>query len=280
MTTQPHPEHPLEADARDVDPGPPSNVRLTAALSTAELHAFVGDKATQKHLLDVIWKRMGKGAPKDLVEDLVQQASLAMLSAKLGPHSAATASGWASRVAVCTVVDYFRREEVQAKWVDRKTDVENLPPDPDDASGPFAPDWLVTRWLAPLVAGDPRHQETYELLRYKAATDKTLAQVAAEHGMTEGALKSRIHTLKPRYEPQWKRRQQMFLLLLLFAATALAVLAWLLLRPAIPEIGPDIEPMPRPKATATVTVPEPEPFNQSMPTFGFGRKSPGPTHRP
>ncbi len=123
-------------------------------MSTAELRAFVGDEATQKHLLDGIWSRVGNGAPKDLVEDLVQQANLAMLSAKLGPHSAATAKGWASRVAVGTVIDYFRREEVQAKWVDREADVESLPPEPDDASGPFAPDWLVTTWLAPLVAGD------------------------------------------------------------------------------------------------------------------------------
>jgi hypothetical protein len=47
--------------------------------------------------------------------------------------------------------------------------------------------------------------------------------------MTEGALKSRIHALKTKYQPQWRRRQRMLMLLILFGvAVAVAVIAWLL----------------------------------------------------
>lgn len=51
--------------------------------------------------------------------------------------------------------------------------------------------------------------------------------------MTEGALKSRINALKTKYEPRWKRRQRMILLLILFGVAAvMAIILWLLSRPA------------------------------------------------
>ncbi len=47
--------------------------------------------------------------------------------------------------------------------------------------------------------------------------------------MTEGTLKSRIHALKMKYQPQWRRRQRMFVLLILFGvAAAVTALVWLL----------------------------------------------------
>jgi hypothetical protein len=58
---------------------------------------------------------------------------------------------------------------------------------------------------------------------------KTHAQVATDHGMTEGAFKSRIRALKTKYEPQWRRRQRTFILFLLAGvAAAIAAFAWLL----------------------------------------------------
>jgi hypothetical protein len=58
-----------------------------------------------------------------------------------------------------------------------------------------------------------------------------LAQVAADHGMTEGALKSRVHALKTKFEPHWKRRERMFLVLLLFCMAVVAAIVWVLWPP-------------------------------------------------
>jgi DNA-directed RNA polymerase specialized sigma24 family protein len=227
MTTNRRPmQHPTPM-AEAIDAAPPSDVRLTSSPSAPEIRAVVGDEAIQAHIRKVVWRRAGRKAPGDLVDELVQQANLAMLSAKSGPRSDATAQGWASKIAVRVVVDHFRREEAQAKWLDRDAEIEELAATPDDTSGPFVPAWLLTEWLAPLVANDPHHQQTYELLRHKASTQKTLAQVAADHGITEGALKSRVHALKAKYEPRWKRRQRMFLLLLLLYCAVGLALVWL-----------------------------------------------------
>jgi DNA-directed RNA polymerase specialized sigma24 family protein len=286
MSTPDHPpassrslSDPAEAvDAKDADAGPASDVRLTAALSAKDLRAFLGRKDTQSRIREVVVARVGKKAPRELVDDLVQQANIEMLASRSLPRSLATATGWASTIAARAIVHHLRRDAARAKWLVPEVEVEELASEPEEARGPVAPDWMLTAWLAPLVAHDPRHQETYELLLYKAATGKTHAQVAADHGMTDGALKSRVRALKAKYEPQWRRRQRMFLLLLLFCVGVAAVLGWLVFRPAVPDIGPDDEPMPRPTATATVSAPAP--FDQALPTAPFNGKPPLPPRRP
>jgi hypothetical protein len=129
------------------------------------------------------------------------------------------------------VANYFRREALHAKWLNPEAEVEELPIKPEESRNTAEPEWLLTGWLRPRVAGSEREQETYELLAYKAKTDKTYAQVAADHAMTEGALKSRVHSLRTKYEPQWKRRERMILLLILLGIAALLAIAWLLWPP-------------------------------------------------
>ena len=91
------------------------------------------------------------------------------------PRTMGTIEGWLGTITVRTVVNHFRLHAVDKKWLVPNVAVDELPP--DEPHGPLEPEWLVTKWLAPRIAGDPRLQETYELLRYKAETDKTLAQV-------------------------------------------------------------------------------------------------------
>jgi DNA-directed RNA polymerase specialized sigma24 family protein len=286
MSTPDHPpassrslsDLPEAADARDAHASPASDVRLTAALSAKELRAFLARTDTQNRIREVVVARVGKNAPRAVIDELVQEANVEMLESRSLPRSLATARAWVSAIASRAIVHRVLRDAAHAKWLVRGVEVEELASEPDEAPGPVAPEWMLTAWLAPLVAHEPRHQETYELLLYKAATGKTHAQVAADHGMTEGALKSRIRELKAKYEPRWRRRQRMFLLLLVFCVGVAAVLAWLVFRPAVPDIGPDDEPMPRPTATATASAPAP--FDQALPTAPFNGKPALPPRRP
>jgi DNA-directed RNA polymerase specialized sigma24 family protein len=220
----------LEADAKPVVAAPPSDVHLKTRLSGAELHAFLKRPDTQARIRAVVGARLDPGAPASLRDDLVQQANIDALEAKSPPRSLETATGWIGTVTARAIVNHFRRQSVHAKYLQRDVDVEELPHEPDEPPESLAPKWLLTEWLRPRVAGNPRDQETYELLVYKADTGKTHTEVAADHAMTEGALKSRIHALKTKYEPQWRRRQRMFLLLILFGiAAVVAAIVWLLL---------------------------------------------------
>ena len=219
----------LEGDTKTVVDAPASNARLKTSLSVVELHAFLARPATQAHIRKVVVARLNRTAPGTLIEDLVQDANLDASEAQSRPRSIETATGWMGTVTARAIVNHFRREAADAKYLEPGVDVQELPAEPDESQGSVAPEWLLTEWLRPRVAEDPRDQETYELLVYKAETGKTHAEVAADHGMTEGTLKSRIRALKMKHEPQWRRRQRMFLLMILFGvAAAVTALVWLL----------------------------------------------------
>ena len=241
MTTEKAKKDPgpsFEAAPKPPVDAPLSDVHLKTSLSSKELRAFLGRPATQARIREVVMARVDKKTPAALVDNLVQQANVDALMARSPPRSMETAMGWLGTLTVRAVVNHFRRDAVHANWLRRDVEVEELPPEPDESEEPFAPKWLVTGWLRPLVAQNPRDQETYELLVYKASTGKTHAQVAANHGMTEGALKTRVRALKTKYEPQWRRRREMFVLLILFGlAVTLAAIVWLL-SPSEDPVGP------------------------------------------
>jgi DNA-directed RNA polymerase specialized sigma24 family protein len=228
--------HGLGAEAKHVVPAPASDVRLTTHLTGAQLRDFVSRADTQRHIRKVIVARLNGQAPAHLIDDLVQQANLEVLASKSPPRSMATANGWVAIVAARTIAHHFRRDAVHAKWLKPEVEVEELATEAAEADGASDPKWLITNWLGPLVVENARDQETYELLLYKARTGKTHAEVAADHAMTEGALKTRIRALKTKYEPQWRRRQRMILVfILLGAAATIAALVWLLTPKASPR---------------------------------------------
>ena len=216
----------LEDEAPDDDDAPPSDVRRATTVTDEELRAFLALPDTQAQIRKIVLARI-RGKVSDVeVEDLVQEASVAVLTSTSRPKSMTTAMGWLGLVTARAVFDHFRRNKSRRQSLVLEDDVDAFPAD-DEPKGGFAPDWLVTRWLADRVASSPRHQATYELLLYKARNNLTLAQVAEKHCMTEGALKSRIHTLKMDYQPQWKRRERMFILVILLGIGLVVAIGWL-----------------------------------------------------
>ncbi len=208
---------------------PHSQVRLAKGVTDAQLRSLLGLRETQEYIRSVVVGRVRKETPRSDIDDLVNDANIAALTSKSRPRSMETARGWLGTVTARAVAIHFRRGAKHEKYLELEADVEELAAEPDDD---LEPRMSISPWLASQVAGNPRDQETYEILRYKAETGKSHAEVAADHAMTTAALKNRISKFKARYEPQWRARERMILVLLLFGiGVVVAVLAWLLLRP-------------------------------------------------
>jgi DNA-directed RNA polymerase specialized sigma24 family protein len=203
---------------------------LQRGISPEELRALLAKPETQRRIRAVVTSRLSKGADPSLADDLVQDANLVMLASRLGPRSAASAPGWIGTIARRAVADHFRRGGSDRKWIaPDEVDFDEVPARteaPDD-------DLLLTDWLARAVAGDARDAETLEMLLYKARLDATYDRVAADHGLTPVALRSRVNAFKNKYEAEWrKHRAMLVLLLLLSVAAVVAVAAWVWLRSA------------------------------------------------
>jgi DNA-directed RNA polymerase specialized sigma24 family protein len=218
---------------------PPANDDRLSTVTHEELRAYLCRADVQRRIREVVRARLGKDAPKQLAEDIAQDANVTMLSARALPRSMATADGWVSALARRAVVHHFRRGSCDAKWLDPEGDVDALPAD----GGEIPRDgWLISAWLAEAVQQNARDEETLELLVYQARTGKKYHEVAADHAITSQALKSRVHEFKKKYEPRWRRRQAMYVLIALLGAALVAIaaaLVWLLVRPAPADIRPD-----------------------------------------
>jgi len=267
-------------------------------VTRALLNAFLGTRAAQDRILQVVTYRCAKDTPRDVIEDLVQRASLKALTTKWLPRSVPRMRAWLSRLTQNEVVDYFREENARARWFDRKANVEELPPDPasegdeldvsTDPSDPPRPlqtvdDAMLCAWLATqkLSAAD---QLTLEMLRHREKTGEDNAQVAARFGMSLKAFESRLQRFKAKWGPRWSRerarRTRTMVFLWLVAGLALGLVAWLLWKGATRERvvtrPPVVPPVPSASASSSAT-PEPvEPpvFNQAAPTDG-GTLKPG-----
>ncbi len=238
----PHEEDAAPSSLRAVPDLPsalPANDDARSSISPKELRAFLCRHDVQRRIRGVVRTRLGKDAPKEVAEEIVQNANLAMLEANSRPRSMATALGWVSIAAARAVIHHFRRGAGDATWLDREADVDDQPGEQGEVPGHG---WSISQWLAEAVQQNSPDEETFELLVYKAQTERSYEQVAADHGITSAALRSRVHEFKKKYEPRWRRRQGMYVLILLLGAALVAIavtLAWLLLRPTPAEIGPD-----------------------------------------
>jgi DNA-directed RNA polymerase specialized sigma24 family protein len=225
-----------------------------------ELYAFLALESTQDRIRQVVRANVPPRTPRDVFDDIVQQANVNALGRKGRPTSAATLRPWISAVAKNAAIDHFRRATVQRSWEDRGVEVEEVPPEPADA--PARPDdpepepWLISTWLEKRVAHHESDRRTYALLVQKAREDKTYEELAAERGETVAALKNRVHEFKKKYLPQRRRheeRRDAVLLvlrfgrdvLLLAAAAAAILLAFLYAM----DLGP-FAPKPRPAPSA------------------------------
>jgi hypothetical protein len=174
--------------------------------------------------------------------------------------------GWVATVTQRTVADHLRGGRADAKWLKREAEVEEQPGEPE--AGTFPGDGrLLSKWLEWAVRDDDTDRETLAMLFHKARTEKTYAELAVEYFTTVAALKSRVHAFKEKYQPRWRRvRLALELVLLLLGALVVAILAWLLLRPAQGEIRPDpAPPVPTLAPSATASAPD-TPFEPARPT--------------
>jgi DNA-directed RNA polymerase specialized sigma24 family protein len=266
-----HPTPPEEAApaserraiARDEET--PSVGRETSArqISPEQLRAYLALPEIQKRIMTVVRATLKDGPAAHLAEDIAQEANVAMLSAKSRPRAMDTAFGWVSMAARRAVVHSFRRRKIENAWLVPDGDIDEYP---SRRPPPPADEWMISRWLARVVRDNATDQETFELLVYKARSEKTYEQVASEHGMTGVALRSRVWTFRNKYQPRWVRWKRALELLLLLGAVAIAVLLWLFSRPKHAEIRPDPTPaVPSIAPTTTATAKEPV-FEPSKPT--------------
>jgi DNA-directed RNA polymerase specialized sigma24 family protein len=247
--------------AHEVAPLSPSN-RASAGVSREALRAFAAQPEVQERIRTIVAARVGARGSKAVVDDIVQEANLAILESPSTPRSLITAPGWVATVTARTVATHFRRSAAGLRWLDSEADVDAQPAEIAEAG---EEGWLIAEWLAPILRHHPRDQETYELLVYKAATEKSHDEVAADHAMTTTALKSRIHEFKTKYQPRWRRRQAMLLAILFGAVALVALAAWLVVRALRPE------PAPHPEMNAPVAPPPLDsafdaPFEPAQPT--------------
>jgi DNA-directed RNA polymerase specialized sigma24 family protein len=224
------------------------------------VRAYLATPESQKRIRAIVAARVDRATPESVIDEIVQEANLGALASRAGPRSVDTLPGWVATITARAVVTHFRRRATDRRWHAPDVDVEEQP-----SAAPATDGWLVAEWLTSAVGGDPRAQETFELLTYKARTGKSHQVVADEHGMTASALSNRIHEFKKQHKPLWERhKRESVLWWVTRAALAVVValvawgLGWWFLRAMAPSVTPPVpSPLlptePTPSSTATTT---------------------------
>jgi DNA-directed RNA polymerase specialized sigma24 family protein len=268
-TDEPFDERDAPTDApRSLEAGAPSSdisplvsdvppALVPSTVTDAQLRAFLAHPDVQKRIRGIVAARVRADAPEALRDDLAQQANLDVLTSKSRPRSMDTASGWLAMVTTHSIARHMRAEGSRARWLETGVDFhdDEGPPGTAVAASSGRDDWLLSRWLAHAVAGDPRDQETFELIAYKAASSKSYEQVALEHATNESALRKRIARFQSKYRPRYRRRRVNIALALVTGALTLALLGWLFWRPT-PEVA---KPPPRTPLPPSTVAPPPGP---------------------
>jgi DNA-directed RNA polymerase specialized sigma24 family protein len=250
-----------ESAGSDDERAPASHVAPTT------LWTYLALPETQKDVRELVRRLLGKETPRDLRDDIAQQACVAALTAKSPPRSTRTMKGWLAMITRRAVSHSFRSGAADRKWLNRKADVEEQAGEPVE---PPEDRWLIAGWLTTHLT-DERDQETYEMILEKARTGATDREIADAHGITYAAWTHRLSAFKHKYAPRWQRRQMMILLLLGGIAILVAAAVWLVVHamsarlvpsPAMPvvPVAPSASVMPVP-----APVPTPTPFEPAAP---------------
>ena len=274
------------------EPAPVSSSRPSFPSSDASvpvtpklMELFLAKNSTQDRIRQVVAATLPKGAKESDVDEVSQRVNLKAMSTASLPRSVEEMRPWIGTVAANATTDYLKERTRDRKRFDRTHDVSDLPddealseavgsipvvgaassePDASLEGGPLY-DWLSSRTTS---AAD---KLTLEMIRTKAVTKASNAQVAAEFGMSVAAYDNRLLRFKAKWMPQWKRYQRMRLALLLVIVLlllAMAALAWLIIRPRprtthTPQLTPPVVPvLPAPSASASEGPPR---FDQALP---------------
>jgi len=246
---------PLEGD----DPSaPPLDAKI--------VRAFLGTKKAREVATAAIVKKV----PAQVVEELVNEALADALEAP-PPCAEAALVAWLHRIARRRAADWLRRRKRRSKYEGpmptraAREDAYTGAPVDEDAAGPpsraeatYDPEQddeaedLLGDHLERLVGGNAKDREVLGWIRRHGGGTAYKA-IAAEIGLTEDQIASRIYRFKQKYYAPVKRRRQRMLLLWLFGAgaavlAAVAVLWWLLHR----EERPRFKALPAPAATSSL----------------------------
>ena len=249
------------------------------SISLAAFRELLGDPETQTLIRRVVRKRF-RDAPAHVVNDIVQEANLAMVSSPTRPRAMTSARGWIALVTQRAVSAHFRSGKSEKEWLESTVDpgAEHDPDDADrwiegtDPTAPVLPQilaegWLISSWLAGAVANDESDAETFEMLLHKARTGETYETIAASMNMSGNALRKRVSAFKAKYEPRRRQRDRMMMLLFLLGAATVAIAVWYALRPARIEIRPDyVPPTPVHSSAPPKAAPSDTPFEPALPT--------------
>ena len=255
---------------------------------TRELtYAFLAKKATRDRIREVVEHRVPKGTQEANVNDIIQEVNVRAMETTSLAETVAGMRPWISRVAQNHVIDHYRGEAKHLRWLNPSVDVQELPPDAaaegDDvelpAEDPTAPprpiEQVDKRMLGPWLhdhVETKAEKLTLEMIKQKAVTGQSNAQVAAEFGMTEGAFDQRVYRFKAKWIPKWKKHKRDQALVIVLVALLLgAALWWLFHGKAHEEARPTAVPVLAPAPTASVV---PEQFNNADPTQDEQGKKP------
>jgi DNA-directed RNA polymerase specialized sigma24 family protein len=285
-------------------PIPPVNAAIPV---TRELtNAFLALESTQDRIEQVISARCEGNVQASDMENILQDVNERAIGTKALADSVEGLRPWVGRIAQNMVVDFFRRQAVQAKWLVAGVDVEELPPDPvnapddevnvadverfeaaaNDVTPPKDESWTLGAWVEAEIAKrkEPHRTRDAQLLesfRYKAAHPKTTDEaVAAVFGMTRDKYKHRLATFRAHYVPIRKRYVQRRFAIIAFILLGIVALVWAFFawkrdRPAI-GADPDAKPLvATPPSASAPLPPPPERFNQAVPTRPSSPEPPG-----
>ncbi|HEY8088630.1 MAG TPA: hypothetical protein VIF09_12315 [Polyangiaceae bacterium] len=268
------------------DAGAPEHEEDTGEPVTRALtDAFLAKKATQDRIRQVAVARAPTGTQESDIDELVQMANERAMETTSLARSVSSMRPWVSRLTQNIVIDHYKADARRLKWLDPSVDVQELPPDPADesdevavpADDPTAPPrpmgWVERGGLERFLDANvktPADRLTLEMIRFKARSGKTNAEVAKEFGMSEDAFDARLARFKAKWIPQWKesdeRRQLMILLWILRGVLLLAVgvtiyflVPWHKAEPIGPTTVPELQPAPSASAAP------PDQFNQALP---------------
>jgi hypothetical protein len=235
--------HDADRDSPPPDEPPPQPV-------SDVFRDFMGQDSIQDLILRVVRKRIFFNAPQSLVDEIVSDANIACLEAKTKPADMEKGPAWVAGVTVNVVRLHFRRCAKDQRWIHRDADVdevalEEIAPPVFEAVDDASLFDSIDTWLDKVVARSARDQETLKILRHKARTKQTDAQVVEHFGLSSvSALSSRVHYFKTKYEDRRRRwlAQRERTIALWFkigmgvaAAIVLAAIAWWFWQSGHPE---------------------------------------------
>ncbi len=215
------------APAGDRDPPLRGETRVPS-ISRDLLRAFLKRPSTHERIRRTVLARVSRKTPKHVAEEMIQEANIAVMTSRWAPRCLETARGWVGAVTVRAMVSYLRRGAKDPRWMKIEEEVVDAHSQAEVGHAP--PErWLISRWLGRAVANSERDQETLEILAYQVRTNKSHEEIAAEHGMTVGALRSRIAGFRAKHKSLLERRRAVLALLALGGIALVAIAAWVML---------------------------------------------------